>query len=214
MAADFEFEKPLLVVSKRRPGNGGAGVFCSATGGELTAPRGVAGAVDCAGEPACAADDGGATAAADPAGGMGSSNGRRGATGAAGRDGSEVWKTLLLMDVSRFLVFHHCIDIWASISSIFFSVCARSSGLDGTLLWKKEGLGAVDCVPVISRRRSLRSMSNSRLRTKSLRFLRSISSLSIWRLLPLSPSESGWSRSDQFVAGLRTNLTTFDSKPP
>ena len=29
------------------------------------------------------------------------------------------------------LVFHHCIDIWASISSIFFSVIARSSGLDG-----------------------------------------------------------------------------------
>ena len=214
MAADFEFEKPLLVVSKRRPGSGGAGAFCSATGEAFTEPPGAAGVADCAGEPAWGAGVGVEMAAAGPTGGMGSSNGRRGATGTAGWDGSEVWKTLLLMDVSRFLVFHHCIDIWASISSIFFSVCARSSGLDGTLLWKKEGLGAVDCVPVISRRRSLRSMSNSRLRTKSLRFLRSISSLSIWRLLPLSPSESGWSRSDQFVAGLRTNLTTFESKPP
>ena len=213
MAPDFELEKPLPVVSKRMSVSGNGSLIAPAVAGFAT-PGGGAKPVALAAALAGGAGSAGGATAGVPTGGMGSSNGRRGGAGAAGRDGSDVGNTLLLIDVSRCLVFHHCIDIWASISSIFFNVCARSSGFDGTLLWKKEGRGAVDWVPTISRRRSLRSMSNSRLRTKSLRFLRSISSLSIWRLLPLSPSDSGWSRSDQFVAGLRTNLTTFDSKPP
>ncbi|OQB99610.1 MAG: hypothetical protein BWX79_03089 [Alphaproteobacteria bacterium ADurb.Bin100] len=65
---------------------------------------------------------------------MGSSSGRSGAAGGADCDGPDVGNMLLLIEVSRCLVFHHCIDICASISSIFFSVCARSSGLDGRLL--------------------------------------------------------------------------------
>ena len=81
--------------------------------------------------------------------------------------------------LSPCLVFHHCMDICASISSIFLSVVARSSGLDGIELWKNEGRAAGSCPAITSLRRILRSMSNSRLRTKSLRRLRSIISLSI-----------------------------------
>jgi len=85
----------------------------------------------------------------------------------------------LRLEGSPCLVFHHCMDICASISSIFFSVVARSSGLDGMELWKNEGRAAGSWPAMTSLRRILRSMSNSRLRTKSLRRLRSIISLSI-----------------------------------
>ena len=112
------------------------------------------------------------------------------------------------------LVFHHCIDICASISSIFFSVIARSSGLDGRLLWKNEGRTPCPPSPVASRLRILRNMSNSRLRTKSLRRLRSIISLSAALLYSLSRSALRVSRSDQLVVGWRTNFTTLDRKPP
>ena len=57
------------------------------------------------------------------------------------------------------LLFHHCCDIWASISSIFLSVTARSSG-EAMLLWKNEGRLLVSSVrwPCnTSRWRSLRS---------------------------------------------------------
>ncbi len=99
------------------------------------------------------------------------------------------------------LVFHHCMDIWASISSIFFNVSARSSGLEGKLLWKNEGRmpGPSGLVP--SRLRILRSMSNSRLRTKSLRRLRSIISFSAALLYSLSRSAWRVSRSAQLVVG-------------
>ncbi|EWS63382.1 hypothetical protein Y695_03387 [Hydrogenophaga sp. T4] len=112
------------------------------------------------------------------------------------------------------LVFHHCIDIWASISSIFLSVIALSSGLDGRLLWKNEG--RTPCPPSLgpSRLRILRSMSNSRLRTKSLRRLRSIISFRAALLYSLSRSTLRVSRSDQLVVGWRTNFTTLDRKPP
>ena len=111
------------------------------------------------------------------------------------------------------MVFHHCMDIWASISSIFLIVFARSSSFEGVLLWKKEGL-AVKLWPVdASCLRILRSMSNSRLRTKSFRRLRSIISLSNCLLSASSRLASLWSRSDQLVAGLRTNFTTLESKP-
>ncbi len=85
----------------------------------------------------------------------------------------------LRLSGSPCLVFHHCMDICASISSIFLSVVARSSGLDGIELWKNEGRAAGSWPAITSLRRILRSMSNSRLRTKSLRRLRSIISLSI-----------------------------------
>ena len=89
----------------------------------------------------------------------------------AAREGA---KPLVCMAESACLVFHHCMDICASISSIFLSVIARSSGLEGKLLWKNDGR-CVPSVPAIaSRLRILRNMSNSRLRTKSLRRLRSI----------------------------------------
>ncbi|MCY1379019.1 hypothetical protein D9M69_667010 [compost metagenome] len=104
-----------------------------------------------------------------------------------------LWAPVLRLDPvltkeSGPFVFHHCIDIWASISSIFFSVSARSSGLEGRLLWKKEGRmpGPSGLVP--SRLRILRNISNSRLRTKSLRRLRSIISLSAALLYSLSRS--------------------------
>src|SRR5205085_12617840 len=116
-------------------------------------------------------------------------------------------------EFSPCLVFHHCMDICASISSIFLSVVARSSGLDGIELWKNEGRAAGSWPAITSLRRILRSMSNSRLRTKSLRRLRSIISLSICLEYELSRSLSCWSRSAQFVVGFRTNFTTFDSKP-
>jgi hypothetical protein len=112
------------------------------------------------------------------------------------------------------LVFHHCIDIWASISSIFFRVSARSSGLDGRLLWKNDGRMPGPSTPVPSRLRILRSMSNSRLRTKSLRRLRSIISFNAALLYSLSRSADRVSRSDQLVVGWRTNFTTLDRKPP
>ena len=112
------------------------------------------------------------------------------------------------------LVFHHCIDIWASISSIFLSVMARSSGRDGRLLWKNDGRTPWASPGVPSRLRILRSMSNSRLRTKSLRRLRSIISLSAALLYSLSRSACLVSRSDQLVVGWRTNFTTLDRKPP
>ena len=111
------------------------------------------------------------------------------------------------------LVFHHCMDIWASISSIFLSVLARSSGVDGMLLWKKDGPADRSCPTMASRLRILRSMSNSRLRTKSLRRLRSIISLSNCLLKASSRSGSFLSSSDQLVAGLRTNFTILESKP-
>src|SRR5690606_30605153 len=117
-------------------------------------------------------------------------------------------------DESGPLVFHHCIDIWASISSIFFRVMARSSGLDGRLLWKKEGRTPGPSAPEASRLRIFRSMSNSRLRTKSLRRLRSIISLSAALLYSLSRSADRVSRSDQLVVGCRTNFTTLHKKPP
>src|SRR3954467_14273171 len=111
------------------------------------------------------------------------------------------------------LVFHHCMDICASISSIFFSVVARSSGLDGMELWKNEGRRPGSCPASTSLRRILRSMSNSRLRTKSLRRLRSIISLSICLEYELSRSASVPPLSDQFDAGLLTNRTTHESRP-
>ncbi|WP_325342096.1 hypothetical protein [Xylophilus sp.] len=44
------------------------------------------------------------------------------------------------------MVRHHCIDICASISSIFLSVTARSSvGREARLLWKKEGRPSASC---------------------------------------------------------------------
>ena len=57
------------------------------------------------------------------------------------------------------LLFHHCCDIWASISSIFLSVTARSSG-EAMLLWKNEGrllASSVRWPCSTSRWRSLRS---------------------------------------------------------
>ena len=79
-------------------------------------------------------------------------------------------------------------------------------------LWKKEGRNPGSCPESTSLRRILRSMSNSRLRTKSLRRLRSIISLSICLEYELSRSASG-SRSPQLVAGFLTNRTTLESKP-
>src|SRR5688572_21975144 len=103
-------------------------------------------------------------------------------------------------------------DICASISSIFFSVVARSSGFEGMELWKNEGRAPGSWPASTSLRRILRSMSNSRLRTKSLRRLRSIISLSICLEYELSRSASG-SRSPQLVLGFLTNRTTLESKP-
>lgn len=114
------------------------------------------------------------------------------------------------------LLFHHCCDICASISSIFLSVTARSSG-EAMLLWKNEGRAVGSSVRwpcSTSRWRSLRSWSNSRRRTKSLRRLRSIISLSICLLYWLSRSSWSESSSVQFVVGLRTNRTILDSRPP
>src|SRR6478609_4522670 len=111
------------------------------------------------------------------------------------------------------LVFHHCMDICASISSIFLRVVARSSGLEGIELWKKDGRRPGSVPASTSLRRILRSMSNSRLRTKSLRRLRSIISLSICLEYELSRSVSP-SPSAKPLPGLRTNRTTRDNKPP
>ncbi len=113
------------------------------------------------------------------------------------------------------LLFHHCWDIWASISSIFLSVTARSSG-EVMLVWKNEGraVWSSDRWPCsASRWRSLRNWSNSRRRTKSLRRLRSIISLSICLLYWLSRSSSMESSSFQLTVGLRTKRTTLDSRP-
>jgi hypothetical protein len=92
-------------------------------------------------------------------------------------------------------------DICASISSIFLSVVARSSGLDGIELWKNEGRRPGSWPESTSLRRILRSMSNSRLRTKSLRRLRSIISLSICLEYELSRSVSVFAL-PQVVEGL------------
>ena len=58
--------------------------------------------------------------------------------GNASDDGmSELGKLELLggsEELAPCLVFHHCMDICASISSIFLSVMALSSGLEGKLL--------------------------------------------------------------------------------
>jgi hypothetical protein len=50
------------------------------------------------------------------------------------------------------------------------------------LMLKEDGVAAASRPPAASRWRNLRSMSNSRRRTKSLRWRRSIISLSISRL--------------------------------
>ena len=121
---------------------------------------------------------------------------------------------------------HHCWDIWASISSIFLSVTARSpedlelsrllrncepcAAGPGTPTGALPGLEA--CCSSAWRRR--RSWSNSRLRTKSLRRLRSIISLSACLLYWLSCSPSRPSRSDQLTVGWRTKRTTLDNNPP
>jgi hypothetical protein len=80
--------------------------------------------------------------------------------------------------------FHHCCDICSSISSIFLSVSARPSDFSKELLMlNDEGVTvASKAWAAASRWRSFRSMSNSRRRTKSLRWRRSIISLSISRL--------------------------------
>ena len=114
---------------------------------------------------------------------------------------------------SPLLVFHHCWDICASISSIFLSVLARSSGREGMELWKKDGRAIGSWPGMTPWRRSLRSMSNSRLRTKSLRRLRSIISLSICRLYPLSGSTSATVVSLHTELELRTKRTILDNRP-
>ena len=105
---------------------------------------------------------------------------------------------------------HHCWDIWASISSIFLSVTARSpEDLELSRLLRNcepcaAGPGTptpTDALPgreacCNSAWRRRRSWSNSRLRTKSLRRLRSIISLSACLLYWLSWSASRPSRSD------------------
>ena len=73
-----------------------------------------------------------------------------GAAGSPGCEGGAVAPAGLLR--------HHCWDIWASISSIFFSVPARSSGVV-TPLSKKDGRTAGSsrrCPPWVSRWRNLR----------------------------------------------------------
>ncbi len=110
------------------------------------------------------------------------------------------------------LGFHHCMDIWASISSIFLSVMARSSGLDGRLLWKNDGRMPCASAGVPSRLRILRSMSNSRLRTKSLRRLRSIIAFNSDFSISRSLESCREFRSAQSVAGLATKRTTLRKK--
>ena len=66
---------------------------------------------------------------------------------------------------------------YKEISSIFFKVIARPSGSVGILVWKKEGRAMAAAAAEGSRLRSLRSWSNSRLRTKSFCRLRSIMAL-------------------------------------
>src|SRR3990167_3191810 len=116
---------------------------------------------------------------------------------------------------SSCLPFHHCLDIWASISSIFFSVVARSSRLEIELVWKKEGRPASSGLNTGPLRRILRKWSNSRRRTKSFCRLRSIISLSAAfpYSFSCSVSGSGLSKSDQSLVGLRTNRAILDSKP-
>lgn len=123
---------------------------------------------------------------------------------------------------------HHCWDIWASISSIFLSVTARSpEDLELSRLLRNcepcaAGPGTptpTDALPgreacCNSAWRRRRSWSNSRLRTKSLRRLRSIISLSACLLYWLSWSASRPSRSDQLTVGWRTKRTTLDNNPP
>jgi hypothetical protein len=100
------------------------------------------------------------------------------------------------------LVFHHCIDIWASISSIFLSVIGPVVRLGRQAALEERRTHALAALTAgTSRLRILRSMSNSRLRTKSLRRLRSIISLSAALLYSLSRSALRVSRSDQLVVG-------------
>ena len=110
------------------------------------------------------------------------------------------------------LPFHHCLDIWASISSIFLSVTARPSGSVARLFWKTEGR-PMPTTAETPRLRSLRNWSNSRLRMKSFWRLRSIICLSTCLSKLLSSSACGRSNSDQSLVGLRTNIAILDKSP-
>ena len=92
---------------------------------------------------------------------------------------AESWKLPPSTVASSCLPFHHCLDIWASISSIFLIVLARSSRLEVVVVpWKKEGRPAASVPDAGPARRIFRNSSNSRRRTKSFCRLRWIISLS------------------------------------